>query len=159
MNATVILSAVMAVATSASTLSDFAYNNEIINGKVESQTVYEVQSQKYLQPHLKYNFAYDSQNRLSQKEVLKWNEQTRNYEKDHCLNISYNDGETAIEYASWDTMANAYSNVKEKAIYHTNAKGALEKYQSYEWNKGLHNWNLVVDHTTIGWVDALLINK
>ena len=48
MNATVILSAVMAMATSVASVSNFAYNSEINNGKVESQTVYEVHS--YMPP-------------------------------------------------------------------------------------------------------------
>ena len=88
MNATVILSAVMAMATSVASVSNFAYNSEINNGKVESQTVYEVQNQQYLQPHLKYNYTYDEQNRLIQKEVLKWNKQAQKYDKDRCAKAS-----------------------------------------------------------------------
>nr|WP_291580746.1 DUF3836 domain-containing protein [Bacteroides sp.] len=159
MNATVILSAVMVMATSVASVSNFAYNSEINNGKVESQTVYEVQDQKYLQPHLKYNYTYDEQNRLIQKEVLKWNKQTLKYEKDRCLTITYAVDETAVEYASWNTGTNAYSTIKEKAIYRENEMGIAENYQSYSWNERQNKWSLVVEHATLGWEEALLAVK
>ena len=146
MNATVILSAVMAMATSVASVSNFAYNSEINNGKVESQTVYEVQNQQYLQPHLKYNYTYDEQNRLIQKEVLKWT-------------ITYGTDETAVEYASWNAKTNAYSNIKEKAVYRENAMGMAENYQSYAWNERQNEWNLVVEHATLNWEEALLTMK
>ena len=149
MNATVILSAVMAMATSVASVSNFAYNSEINNGKVESQTVYEVQNQQYLQPHLKYNYTYDEQNRLIQKEVLKWNKQAQKYGTD----------ETAVEYASWNAKTNAYSNIKEKAVYRENAMGMAENYQSYAWNERQNERNLVVEHATLNWEEALLTMK
>ena len=159
MNATVILSAVMAMATSVASVSNFAYNSEINNGKVESQNVYEVQNQKYLQPHLKYNYTYDEQNRLIQKEVLKWNKQAQKYDKDRCLTITYGTDETAVEYASWNAKTNAYSNIKEKAVYRENAMGMAENYQSYAWNERQNEWNLVVEHATLNWEEALLTMK
>ena len=148
MNATVILSAVMAMATSVASVSNFAYNSEINNGKVESQTVYEVQNQQYLQPHLKYNYTYDEQNSQAQK-----------YDKDRCLTITYGTDETAVEYASWNAKTNAYSNIKEKAVYRENAMGMAENYQSYAWNERQNEWNLVVEHATLNWEEALLTMK
>ena len=151
MNATVILSAVMAMATSVASVSNFAYNSEINNGKVESQTVYEVQNQQYLQPHLKYNYTYDEQNRLIQKEVLKWNKQAQKYDKDRCLTITY--GTHATE------MAALLADIKEKAVYRENAMGMAENYQSYAWNERQNEWNLVVEHATLNWEEALLTMK
>lgn len=159
MNATVILSAVMAMATSAGSISNFAYNSVINDGKVESQTVHEVQNQKYLQPHLKYNYTYDEQNRLIQKEVLKWNKQVQKYDKDRCLTITYDTDETAVEYAFWNAGTNAYSNIKEKAVYRGNETGMAENYQSYAWNERQNEWDLVVEHATLYWEDALLTMK
>lgn len=159
MNATVILSAVMAMATSAGSISNFAYNSVINDGKVESQTVHEVQNQKYLQPHLKYNYTYDEQNRLIQKEVLKWNKQVQKYDKDRCLTITYDTDETAVEYAFWNAGTNAYSNIKEKAAYRGNETGMAENYQSYAWNERQNEWDLVVEHATLYWEEALLTMK
>ena len=144
MNATVILSAVMAMATSVASVSNFAYNSEINNGKVESQTVYEVQNQQYLQPHLKYNYTYDEQNRLIQKEVLKWNESTQSFEKHHSLNFFYTDDVT-VEYALWNEQSNAYTDIKQKAVYRQTDSSVL-RYLSYEWDEKNNDWSLTADH-------------
>ena len=71
-------------------LTQFAYNTTTDGEKVESQTVYTVKNGKYLQQHLKYNYTYDDKGNVSQKEVLKWNEITKVFEKQYCLNITYN---------------------------------------------------------------------
>ena len=90
-------------------LTQFAYNTTTDGEKVESQTVYTVKNGKYLQQHLKYNYTYDDKGNVSQKEVLKWNEITKVFEKQYCLNITYNAQETSIEYTAWDNKTGAYS--------------------------------------------------
>lgn len=93
------------------------------------------------------------------KEVLKWNKQAQKYDKDRCLTITYGTDETAVEYASWNAKTNAYSNIKEKAVYRENAMGMAENYQSYAWNERQNEWNLVVEHATLNWEEALLTMK
>jgi len=66
-------------------LTQFAYNTTTDGEKVESQTVYTVENGKYLQQYLKYNYTYDDKGNVSQKEVLKWNEITKVFEKQYCL--------------------------------------------------------------------------
>lgn len=78
-------------------LTQFAYNTTTDGEKVESQTVYTVENGKYLQQHLKYNYTYDDKGNVSQKEVMKWNEITKVFEKQYCLNITYNTQETSID--------------------------------------------------------------
>ena len=53
----------------------FAYNAETSeDGIVAAKTVYRKSvCGKYLSPTLKYNYVYDGEQRLAQKEVLKWN--------------------------------------------------------------------------------------
>ena len=34
-----------------------------------------------------------------------------------------------------------------------------ENYQSYAWNERQNEWNLVVEHATLNWEEALLTMK
>ena len=96
--------------------------------RVETKNVYKVKEDKYLQNHLQYNYAYDAEGRVSSKEVSKWSKGNQRFEKQYCLNFSYDGGEVNVEYAAWNSKDNAY--------------------QSYEWNKKESSWNLMVEHST-----------
>lgn len=136
---------------------NFAYNTVMIGGQVESQMVYKVEEGKYLQQHLQYNFKYDANNRILQKEVLKWNEIERAFERNYCLNYNYSEVGTDVEYALWDSKTNAYSDVKEKAVYLYDLDGV--NYLSYKWNEKENDWNLLVAHTINGENMQLLADK
>ena len=125
---------------------NFAYN-EVMNGnQVESQIVYKVENGKFLQNHLKYNFTYDAQGRTIQKEALRWNEIEQAFERFYCLNYNYTEAGTDVEYALWDSKTNAYSDVKEKAVYLQ--AGDDINYLSYKCSKKDNDWNLLVEHAT-----------
>lgn len=150
---TLVMTAIFAVTTMVNAFgsnlkNDFAYN-EVMNGEqVESQMVYKVKDGKSLNFYLKYNFKYDADNRILQKEVLKWNEIEQAFERYYCLNYNYTETGTDVEYALWNNETNAYSDVKEKVIYlHS---GDNVNYLSYKWNEKDNDWNLLVDHATSG---------
>ena len=96
---TLVISAIIAMTSLVNVVSaaavnrtdNFAYNTETNDGRVETQTVFKVENQKFLHRHLKYNYIYDNSGRISQKEVLKWNESTQSFEKHHSLNFFYTD--------------------------------------------------------------------
>ena len=140
-------------------LTQFAYNTTTDGEKVESQTVYTVKNGKYLQQHLKYNYTYDDKGNVSQKEVLKWNEITKVFEKQYCLNITYNAQETSIEYTAWDNKTGAYSDSRAKAVYQTTNTGQGFNYLNYEWNKKENNWNLAKEHAILYGDNALMADK
>lgn len=159
---TLVLSVIIAMtsvvnAVSGNRVNNFAYNTETNGGRTETQTVYKVENNKYLHNHVKYNYIYNNDGRIQQKEVLKWNEATKSFEKHHSLNFFYTDDVT-IEYAAWNEKDNAYSDIKEKAVYQTNDNKL--RYLSYEWSPKENNWNLKEEHNTTFWNDdALLANK
>ena len=111
---TLVISAIIAMTSLVNVVSaaavnrtdNFAYNTE----------TKEVENQKFLHRHLKYNYIYDNSGRISQKEVLKWNESTQSFEKHHSLNFFYTDDVT-VEYALWNEQSNAYTDIKQKAVY------------------------------------------
>lgn len=133
-------------AVSNNNLEGFAYNTEMSEGRVKTETVFKVENRKYLHNHLLYNYAYNAEGRVSSKEVLKWNKDNQRFEKQYCLNFSYDGTDINVEYVAWSNKANAYAYVKAKAVYQINAMGM--NYQSYEWNKKDNSWNLTVEHGT-----------
>ena len=148
---TLVLSVVFAVtsivnAVNNNSLEGFVYNTRMDGDRVETKNVYKVKEDKYLQNHLQYNYAYDAEGRVSSKEVSKWSKGNQRFEKQYCLNFSYDGGEINVEYAAWNSKDNAYTDVKTKAVYQINRMGV--NYQSYEWNKKESSWNLMVEHST-----------
>ena len=80
----------------------------------------------------------------TQKEVLKWNESTQSFEKHHSLNFFYTDDVT-VEYALWNEQSNAYTDIKQKAVYRQTDSSVL-RYLSYEWDEKNNDWSLTADH-------------
>lgn len=134
----------------------FAYNCEMNGSQVSSETIYKVENGKYLFNHLKYNFAYDVDGRVSQKEVLKWNADSQNFEKQYVLNFTYSDTAVTIEYLTWNAKTEEFSNIREKAVYQLSGKKNVVNYLAYEWDNKESNWNLVMQHCTANWNNALL---
>ena len=69
---TLVLSVVIAMTSVLNTVSgnnlpEFAYNTTTNGEQVESQTVYTVENDKYLHPHLKYNYTYNADGSVSKK--------------------------------------------------------------------------------------------
>ena len=94
---TLVLSVVFAVtsivnAVNNNSLEGFAYNTRMDGDRVETKNVYKVKEDKYLQNHLQYNYAYDAEGRVSSKEVSKWSKGNQRFEKQYCLNFSYDGG-------------------------------------------------------------------
>ena len=133
-------------AVSGNNVKDFAYNTEMNEGRVKTETVFKVENRKYLHNHLQYNYAYNAEGLVSAKEVLKWNKENQRFEKQYCLNFSYDGTNINVEYAAWNSKMNAYADVKAKTVYQINAMGT--NYQSYKWNKKDNSWNLTAEHST-----------
>ena len=133
-------------AVSNNNLEGFAYNPEMNEGRVKTETVFKVENRKYLHNHLQYNYSYNAEERISAKEVLKWSKENQRFEKQYCLNFSYDGTDINVEYVAWNSKMNAYADVKAKTVYQINAMGA--NYQSYKWNKKDNSWNLTAEHST-----------
>lgn len=140
-------------------LPEFAYNTLMNGDRVESKMVYTVENGKYLHPHLKYNFTYDANGNVSQKEVLKWSEITKVFEKQYCLNYSYQPKEISIEYVAWNAKTEVYSDAKAKTVYQTSDADQGLNYLSYEWSKKENDWNLTDKHAILYSNDALMAKK
>lgn len=119
----------------------FAYNAETSeDGIVTAKAVYRKSvCGKYLSPTLKYNYVYDGEQRLAQKEVLRWNNITGEWERSHILNYLYDDKGYTIEYIVWNSGKQEYADVVAKQTYNEGIDGTLY-IALYRWDDSGNDW-------------------
>lgn len=138
--ATTILWTMLSAANGAN--EGFAYNTEMANNQVTSQYVYkQTDCGKYLSQHLKYNFTYDAQHRLIQKEVLKWDPCNESWKKDFCLLYTYSQFGYTVKYAPWNDATESYSQVTAKQTYDEIQNGAY-RVALYNWDQDKSRWDM-----------------
>lgn len=156
-----VLSAMLLTSSLNTKTENFAYNVETgPKQEVVSQTVCKVdKSGKYLSWHLKYNFTFDEQERLSEKETLKWNGVKQSWEKVSRLTYQYDHSEYNIKLSVWDSKANAYKDTSEKTVYSFSNMQSYASYESYKLNEQTQEWDLVFNHPITEPNEKLLVNK
>ena len=95
--------------------STFVTNEEVVNNQVVSKVIYKLDG--YLYNHMKYNFTYDAENRVSSKEVLKWDASKKAWMPYYKINYSYAGSEMTLAYSHWNKNHKSYDNVSEESIY------------------------------------------
>lgn len=137
----------------------FAYNERINEQQqMTEQTVYTVTGDgRYLKNHLKYEYTYDEEGRVSLKEVLRWNEVEQAFERHYCIRFGYDGGDVRMELALWNKEKQAYTETKAMSLYRTDNDG--RSYQCYEWNTRSGEWNLLVEHVSANRAEELLAER
>ena len=103
--------------------TDFFKNDEMNNELVSATTIF-MSEEGYLFRHLRYTYTYDNENRVIAKEASKWNSIEEAWVPYFKLDVTYTDGEIALDYARWNTKSGAYDSHMEKAVYELNHDGA-----------------------------------
>jgi len=143
--ATMVAASILAAITNVS--NDYAYNVKNENNVVTEQVVYKVdESGKYLTNHIKYDFSYDSQNRLSTKTTLRWNSRSEKWENSSQLSYTYNNDDCIVEYARWNKKTKDFSEVSEKVVYAYNKLEEVTGYQAFKINEKTNEWYQVMNH-------------
>ena len=124
----------------------FAYNSDTDSTGITTQYIYQKSEDGlHLRHHLKYRYIYDDAHRLLCKEVLRWDAASESYRPAYALHYAYAaDGSVSVELARWDKQAQAYSDVREKAVYSSDAFGLT--YQAYAYDTDSHDWQLTSEH-------------
>ena len=102
--------------------NDFAYNSEPADSTgVETQYIYrKTDNGRYLRHHLKYRCTYDDAHRLLAREVLRWDANLQDYRPAYALHYAYAaDATVTIECARWDAEEQAYTDLRERAVLHS----------------------------------------
>ena len=102
--------------------------NEIKDGDlVTSKVIYRMDGSLYR--HMKYDFSYDNQKRMTAKEAFK-------------ITYLYGGNEITMEYARWNERHKAYIDSVEKSVYELNADNMPVAYVNYKWNEAGKDWSL-----------------
>lgn len=108
----------------------YMYNNKGAKDFEKIQIISKFdKSKKYLIPHLKYEFTYNSENKVVKKEAFRWNIPKQIWEQNFHLKYSYQDNLLIIEYAHWEPQKKRYTPYTKKATYHIyNNRFTIYKY-------------------------------
>ena len=96
--------------------NNYFYNAQMEDGKVETLSVMKNDC-NMLTNKLQYRFVYDSQDRLSVKEALLWNERSMRWEPDYRLDYAYAEDGFSVSMRKWNKKKDEYGEVTEKMDY------------------------------------------
>ena len=114
--------------------------NEVMNGdQVASKVVYRMDGALYR--HMKYDFAYDSQNRMIAKEAMKWDAASEKWTPYFKISYAYANNEISMEYARWNAGHKEYDAAIEKSVYELNDSNMPVAYINYKWNQADKDWS------------------
>ncbi len=120
----------------------FVYNTESHEAGI-TQTVYKTdETGKHLIPYLKYNISYDEQNRMEQKEVLRWESKSGMWINHHLLSFLYENDTYSIVSADWHTEENRYNPISLKTLYTLDRETQTCRYESFRIDKDTQEWEL-----------------
>ena len=100
---------------SAENKSQLIYNSTEENGLTVGQTVYKAEGNT-LTNYMKYNYKYDEQNRVSEREALKWNAVTRSWVNDMCIRYAYQGKSMTTTYYKWNNKKEQYVLLPEMTV-------------------------------------------
>lgn len=114
-----VISLVSLLSTEVKAQDNFITNEEVKNNLVVSRTIYK-QDGNYLYNHLRYEFAYDEQNRLVCKTATKWDGATDKWVPYFQMTYRYEANEIIMSYARWDESRETFSKDKKQTVYELN---------------------------------------
>ena len=112
--------------------NNFVTNEEIVDNVVKSKTIYRM-NDGVLFHHMKYDFTYDDQSRMTSKEVYKWNGQDESWTPYFKMSYTYSEKEMTVVYARWNAKSKAYDLAMEKSVYELNKENAPVAFFNYKW--------------------------
>ena len=129
---------------------NFITNEEVKNDLVVAKTIFK-QDGTYLYNHMRYEFTYDNENRLTGKTASKWDSLKSRWTPYFRMSYQYENNEIIMSYARWNKAHKAYDKDMKKSVYEMNEENMPVAYKSYEKNSEKSNWTLVsynrIDHT------------
>lgn len=121
--------------------ANFMYNSDMENGKVNKIEVYEKNANQQMAQKMEYRYEYDEQGRLSNKEMLSWNEAKKQWTKSTRLTYKYYKNGYNVEVSSWNADKQAYDIPSEVTLYRAQAPN-LTSVKTYKMNETHDNMYL-----------------
>lgn len=144
---TVVFGAIVLVSITGTQLNaqDKFVTNEVKTGElVTEKTIYKADGS--LHRHMKYNYAYDNEGKMTMKEAFKWDGALEVWNPYYKITYQYTGNEIVMEYARWDDKSKDYGMLKERSVYEWNEANMPTAYMNYKWNASEKDWKLSTNY-------------
>lgn len=110
---------------------NFITNEEKVGDLTVSKVIYKLDGSLYR--HMKYDFTYDEQKRMTSKEAFKWDARREKWNPYFKIDYTYSDGQITLTYARWNEAHKAYDAQVEKSVYELNENNMPVACVNYQW--------------------------
>ena len=138
---------------------NYMYNGDIEDGKVKKIEVYERNDIQQMEQKMEYCYEYDEQGRLTNKEMLTWDEANKQWAKSSRLTYKYYKNGYNVEVSYWNADKQQYDLPTEVTLYRSQAP-SLTTVKTYKMNEKQDNMYLTSSMVMMEPLDSrLLANK
>ena len=120
---------------------NYMYNGDMEDGVVNKIEVYEKNHNQQMEQKMEYCYEYDEQGRLTNKEMLSWDEATQSWTKSSRLTYKYYKNGYNVEVSHWNAEKQAYDLPSEVTLYRSQAPN-LTTVKTYKMNEKQDNMYL-----------------
>lgn len=120
---------------------NYLYNADMEDGVINKIEVYEQNAEHPMTQKMEYCYEYDEQGRLSNKEMLSWDEAKKEWTKDSRLTYRYYKNGYNVEVSHWNKENQQYDLPSEVTLYRAQAPN-LTTVKTYKMNETQNNMYL-----------------
>ena len=121
---------------------NYMYNGDLEDGVVSKIEVYEQDANHQMTQKMEYCYEYDAEGRLTNKEMLSWDEAKKQWTKSSRLTYKYYKNGYNVEVSYWDKEKQAYDIPSEVTLYRSQAP-SLTSVKTYKMNEKKDNMYLL----------------
>ena len=136
--------------------ANYMYNGDMEDGIVNKIEVYEQNADQQMTQKMEYCYEYDAEGRLSNKEMLTWDEATQDWAKNSRLSYKYYKNGYNVEVSYWNKEMQAYDLPSEVTLYRSQAP-SLTSVKTYKMNEKKDNMYLLSSMIVMEPVDSRLL--
>ena len=120
---------------------NYMYNGDMEDGKVNKIEVFEKNENQQMEQKMEYCYYYDEQGRLTDKEMLSWDEAKKEWTKSSRLTYKYYKNGYNVEVSHWNNQKQQYDLPSEVTLYRSQAPN-LTTVKTYKMNDKQDNMYL-----------------
>ena len=121
--------------------ANYMYNGDMEDGVVNKIEVYAQNADHQMTQKMEYCYEYDEQGRLSNKEMLSWDQANQMWTKSTRLTYKYFKNGYNVEVSQWNAEKQAYDLPSEVTLYRQVAP-SLTSVKTYKMNETQDNMYL-----------------
>jgi len=135
---------------------NYLYNGDVEDGVVNKIEVYEKNASEQMTQKMEYCYEYDEQGRLTNKEMMGWDEATKTWKKDSRLSYKYYKNGYNVEVSYWNEDKQEYDLPTEVTLYRSQAPN-LTTVRTYRMNEAKDNMYLTSRMVVMESIDDILL--